>query len=185
MKAVSATVFGSDVMGDADRAAPITTPLARFEGNNMRHRMKRSVLAAIVGIASLGVLGGTAVADPEAAGSWYTRYDSWNDPQDKGGVSIFEGAYKDVGGGKTEYVKGDFRAYGETVRIADYHKNGRPAIVKLWVGGSGPAVFYAEEDWSEREIPGSYDEGQTVYLQVCTSDSPNAVCSPKKAKGRT
>ena len=152
----------------------------------MRSRMRKAVAAVAVGVASLGVLGGTAAADTEqVAASWYTRYDSWNAPSDKGGISLYEGAYKSVGGGETEYVKGYFQAYGEWLTISDYHDNNRPAIVKLWVGGSGPAVFYGDGDDSERPVDLSYDEGQTVYLQVCTSDSPNAVCSPKKAKGRT
>jgi hypothetical protein len=147
--------------------------------------MKKAVAAVALGVAGMGMFGGTAVADPGAAASWYTRYDSWEDPDDKGGVSLYEGAYKDVGGGKTEYVRGYFVAYGEQLMISDFHDNDRPAIVKLWVGGSGPAVYYGNGDGKEREVPLSYDEGQTVYLQVCTSDSPNAVCSPKKAKGRT
>jgi hypothetical protein len=153
----------------------------------MRTRMKTAVAAVAMGIAGVGMLGGTATADagtePRAATSWYTGYDSWNDPSDSGGVSFYEGAYKYVGGGKTEYVKGYFQAYGEWLTISDYHDNDRAAIVRLWVGGSGPAVFYGNGDGTERDINLSYDEGQTVYLQVCTSDSANAVCSPKKAKG--
>lgn len=60
-----------------------------------------------------------------------------------------------------------------------------PGIAKLWVGGDGPAVFYGEDgdddgggDWVEHNR--SYDEGQTVYLQVCTSDHPDAACSAKE-----
>lgn len=139
--------------------------------------------AVAIGVAGLGAAGGTAVADTEAKAGWYTRYDSWNDPRDKGGVSLYEGTYKSVGGGKTEYVRGYFQAYGEWLTISDFHDNDRKAIAKIWVGGSGPAVYYGNGDGTEREVDLSYDEGQRVYVQVCTSDSPNAECSPKKAKG--
>ncbi|MGY6651481.1 hypothetical protein ACXIZN_04885 [Amycolatopsis sp. TRM77291] len=149
----------------------------------MRSRTKKAMVAMALAVAGLGMSAGTAVAGTEA--SWYSRYGSWNDPEDKGGISLYEGRYKPVSGGKTEYVLGRFKAYGETLTIMDYHDNNRRAIVKLWVGGSGPAVFYGDGDRTERAVPLSYDEGQTVYLQVCTSDSPNAECSPKEAKGRT
>lgn len=153
----------------------------------MRRRVRTVVAAMAMGVAGVGMLGGTAAAgtgtEQEAAASWYTGYDSWHDPSDSGGVSFYEGAYKYVGGGRTEYVKGYFQAYGEWLTISDYHDNDRAAIVRLWVGGSGPAVFYGNGDGTEREINLSYDEGQTVYLQACTSDSANAVCTNKVAKG--
>ncbi|MGY6651483.1 hypothetical protein ACXIZN_04895 [Amycolatopsis sp. TRM77291] len=142
--------------------------------------MKKAVVAAALGVASMGVLGGTATADPSA--SWHKSHAAWNDPKDDGGISIYEQASKD---GTDEYVMGQFTAYDEVVTIWDHHKNGRKAIVKLWVGSSGPAVFYAHGDGTKRVIDGSYDEGQTVYLQACTSDSPNAVCTKKLAKGRS
>jgi hypothetical protein len=149
----------------------------------MRNSVKKSVIAAAVGVATLGALGGgTAIAESGAEASWYKSHEAWNDPKDEGGVSIYEQASKD---GTDEYVMGQFVAYGETLTIWDYHDNGRPAILRLWVGGSGPAVFYATGDDTKREIPRSYDEGQTVYLQACTSDSPNAVCTEKVAKGVT
>jgi hypothetical protein len=148
----------------------------------MRSNMKKSVVAAAVTAASLGVIGGTAIAEPESAAEWSMSHASWNDPNDAGGISIYEKASKTTA---DEFVMGQFIAYGETLTLWDEHENGKPAILKLWVGGSGPAIFYAEGDNTTREIPRSYDEGQTVYLQVCTSDSPNAVCSPKKEKGRT
>lgn len=135
--------------------------------------------AVVVAVAALGILGGTTNA---AAASWYKSHAAWNDPKDAGGISIYEQASKD---GTDEYVMGQFVAYDEIVTIWDYHDNDRPAIVKLWVGGSGPAVFYANGDGTKRTIDGSYDEGQTVYLQACTSDSANAVCTNKVAKGVT
>jgi hypothetical protein len=138
--------------------------------------MRKALVAAAVAVASLGVLTGTA----GAAASWYKTQASWNDPNDNGGVSIYEQASKD---GTDEYVMGQFLAYGEVLSIWDYHDNDRPAIVKLWVGGSGPAVFYGNGDGTTREVNLSYDEGQTVYLQACTSDSANAVCTKKAAKG--
>lgn len=151
----------------------------------MRDRMKRTLAAVALGAAGLAMTGGTAAAEQAISSDWYPGYQSWNDPQDDGGVSFYEGEYKNVSGGKVEYVKGYFKAYGETLTISDFHKNGRSAVVRLWVGDSGPAVFYGDGDGTERKVPLSYDEGQTVQLEVCTSDSPNAVCSPKKAKGVT
>jgi hypothetical protein len=148
----------------------------------MRDRMKKSVVAAAVAAASLGILSGTAVAEPATAASWYNTQASWNDPKDKGGVSIYEQASKN---GTDEYVMGQFIAYDEILTVWDYHDNDRPSIVKLWVGGSGPAVFYGNGDGTTRKIDLSYDEGQTVYLQACTSDSSNAVCTNKVAKGKS
>jgi hypothetical protein len=142
--------------------------------------LRKSVVAVAVGVAGLGVLGGTAEAEPAAAASWYKSQESWNDPKDTGGVSIYEQASKD---GTDEYVMGQFVAFDEVLTIWDYHPNDRPAIVKLWVGGSGPAVFSGNGDGTKRVIDLSYDEGQTVHLQACTSDSPNAVCTNKVAKG--
>ena len=67
----------------------------------------------------------------------------------------------------------------------DHVDNDRPTIVKLWVGGSGPAVFYGEGTHRTVEWP-SYAEGQTVHIQVCTSDHPNAVCTKKEhIKGKS
>jgi hypothetical protein len=151
--------------------------------------MTKASAAAAVGVASLGVLGGPAAAEtgtaapaePATAASWYISQDSWDDPQDNGGISIYEQASKN---GTDEYVMGRFRAYGETLSIWDHHDNDRSSIVKLWVGGSGPAVFSSKGE-TYREVPLSYDEGQTVYLQACTSTSSNAVCTDKVAKGRT
>ncbi|MGY6651482.1 hypothetical protein ACXIZN_04890 [Amycolatopsis sp. TRM77291] len=140
--------------------------------------MKRAVVVAAVGAASMGIFGGTAVAEPEA--TWHKSGASWNDPNDKGGVSSYEKAAKTSG---NEMVMGQFIAYDEKLTLWDEHNNGRKAILKLWVGGSGPAVFYSHGDGTTRVIDESYDEGQTVYLQVCTSDSPNAVCTKRQAKG--
>ena len=148
----------------------------------MRDRMKKAVVAAAVGVASLGVLGGTAAAEPAAAATWHNSGASWNDPKDAGGVSIYEKASKTTA---DEYVMGQFIAYDEILSIWDHHDNDRPSIVKLWVGGSGPAVYYANGDGTTREVDLSYGEGQTVYLQACTSDSPNAVCTNKTAKGKS
>ena len=126
----------------------------------MRERMRRAVVAAAVGVASLGVLGGTAAAEPAA--SWYKAQESWDDPKAKGGVALYEQA-----------------------TIWDYHPNGQRALAKLWVGGSGPAVFHSDGDGTTRRLNLSYDEDQTVYLEVCTSTSPDAVCTNRIAKGRS
>jgi hypothetical protein len=144
----------------------------------MRDWLTKSVVAAAVGVAGLGVLGGTAVAEPAA--SWHKSGASWNDPKDSGGVSIYEKASRTDA---DEYVMGQFVAFDEVVTIFDYHDNDRPAVLKLWVGGSGPAVYSGNGDGTTRVIDLSYDEGQTVYLQACTSDSPNAVCTKRTVKG--
>lgn len=167
------------VEGDTGQPSTTRKP-ARRKGDDMRNRIKKAMIGTAVGVASLGFLGGTANAAPTAEASWYISQASWNAPDDKGGVSIYEQASKD---GTDEYVMGQFLANGEDLTIWDHHDNGRSAIVRLWVGGSGPAVFYGDGDGTEREVPLSYDEGQTVYLQACTSDSPNAVCTKKVAKG--
>ena len=148
----------------------------------MRDLLKKTVVAMAVGVAGLGMLGGTAVADTEAAASWHSSGASWNDPKDDGGVSVYEKASKTTA---NESVMGQFVAYDEILTIWDNHDNDRKSIVKLWVGGSGPAVFYSNGDNTTREIDLSYDEGQTVYLQACTSDSPNAVCTNRTAKGKS
>ncbi|WP_132875698.1 hypothetical protein [Tamaricihabitans halophyticus] len=146
----------------------------------MRSGVRKSVLAAAIAAVSLGAFGGTAVAEPAAKASWHSTYASWEDPNDKGGVSIYEHARKN---GTDEYIMGQFLAYGEKLSIWDYHDNDRSAIVKVWVGGGDPAVYYGNGDGTRRNIDLSHDEGQRVMLQACTSDSPNAKCTPKKAKG--
>ncbi|GAB3488959.1 hypothetical protein [Nocardiopsis coralliicola] len=53
------------------------------------------------------------------------------------------------------------------------------------MGGGGPAVFTGKEGGS-RTVPLSYAEGQTVYLQVCTSYADRAMCTEKRREpGRT
>lgn len=42
---------------------------------------------------------------------------------------------------------------------------------------------YSKGDGTARAFDLSYDMRQTVYPQACTSDSPNAVCTKKVAKG--
>ncbi|MFC7878993.1 hypothetical protein, partial [Isoptericola sp. NPDC057391] len=114
------------------------------------------------------------------AASWYMDTAAWANDGDAGGVSLYEQAVK---GGTSQYVMGMFEANGEHLTVWDHHDNDRKAIVKLWVGRSGPAVFYARGDGTKKEFNLSYDEGQRVYLQACTSTSVNAVCTPKREKG--
>ncbi|CAM3483196.1 hypothetical protein [Isoptericola cucumis] len=149
----------------------------------MRRRSMTTVAAALA-LAGLGLSAGAAGAAPAAVvpahlapqAGWGTSYYAWNDPEDSGGVSVAEQAYKTT---SDEYVHGRFRAYGEVLSIWDYHDNDRRSVVKLWVGGSGPAVFYSKGDNSYREVNLSYDEGQTVHIQTCTSDTSGAVCTEK------
>lgn len=142
--------------------------------------------AATLSVAALGMVGGAAGAaasDVAPQADWGTSYYAWNDPEDSGGVSVAEMAYKIS---SDEYVHGRFRAYGEVLSIWDYHDNDRKSVVRLWVGGSGPAVFYSKGDNTYREVNLSYDEGQTVHIQTCTSDSSGAVCTAKtKVPGRS
>ncbi len=154
----------------------------------MRHSTRRTLAAAAAAAAGLGLLGSTAAAatptpdGPAAAATWNSTGATWNDPNDAGGVSVYERASKLSTG---EDILGQFIAYGEKISVFDRHDNDRKAIVKLWVGGSGPAVFYGNGDGTERVSNESYGEGQAVYLQVCTSDSANAVCSDRTHRGRS
>lgn|SRR5690625_3418414 len=144
----------------------------------MLHRTLRSLMVAVVATASIGALAtATATAETEYQSTWGKTYDRWNDPDDYGGQSISEAATKHATG---EYVSASFQAYGEILQINDRHRNDRSAIAKLWVGGSGPAIYYGNGDNTSRKVNLSYAEGQRVYLQVCTSDSPNAVCTGKE-----
>jgi len=147
--------------------------------------------AAALVMAGAALLAPTATAtaapapDPAAgrgtaASGWYMDTAAWANDGDAGGVSIYEQAIKN---GTSQYVMGMFEADGEHLTIWDHHPNGYRSIVKLWVGGSGPAVFYSNGDGTKRELNLSYDEGQRVYLQACTSTSVNAVCTPKREKG--
>ena len=150
----------------------------------MRRSTRRTLAAAAVGAAGLGLLGGTtAAATPFTTTAWHDSGGSWDDPNDAGGVSVYEKTSDlSAGGGN---VLGQFFAYGEKISIIDHHDNGRRAIVKLWVGKSGPAVFYGNGDGTERIIDESYDEGQTVKIQVCTSTSAKAQCSSNTYRGRS
>ncbi|MEL7977084.1 hypothetical protein AAG589_14565 [Isoptericola sp. F-RaC21] len=154
----------------------------------MRPRTTTAAAAAALVTAGAVLLAPTATAAPApdpagqatTAASWYMDTGAWADDGDAGGVSIYEQAMKDS---TSQYVMGMFEAKGEHLTVWDHHPNDRKAIVKLWVGKSGPAVFYAKGDGTRKEFDLSYDEGQRVYLQACTSTSVNAVCTPKREKG--
>ncbi|SKC34935.1 hypothetical protein [Krasilnikoviella flava] len=150
----------------------------------MRHGTRRTLAAAAVGAAGLGLLGTTAAtaAPATTAASWNDYGASWNDPNDAGGISVYE---KTVKYSNSESVMAQFIANGEHLTIWDDHDNDRKAIVKLWVGKSGPAVFYAKGDNTETRFNLSYDEGQTVKIQVCTSTSSQAQCSSGTHRGRS
>ncbi|MFD6178593.1 MULTISPECIES: hypothetical protein [unclassified Isoptericola] len=156
----------------------------------MRTTTRRTLAAAAVGAAGLGLLGSTAAAAAPrpaldgvaTAATWHDSGASWNDPNDKGGISVYEKTSKSS---TREDVMAQFIANGEHLTIWDHHDNDRKAIVKLWVGRSGPAVFYAKGDDTETRFNLSYDEGQTVKIQVCTSTSPNAQCSSGTHRGRS
>ncbi|MFC7878805.1 hypothetical protein [Isoptericola sp. NPDC057391] len=150
----------------------------------MRHSTRRTLAAAAVGAAGLGLLGGTAAtaAPATTAASWNDYGADWDDPNDAGGISVYEKTVKYSNG---ESVMAQFIARGEHLTIWDDHDNDRKAIVKLWVGRSGPAVFYAKGDGTETRFNLSYDEGQTVKIQVCTSTSSKAQCSSGTYRGRS
>jgi hypothetical protein len=73
------------------------------------------------------------------------------------------------------FVAVHFDSYGEVIRIYDYFDNDRKTFAKVYVERSGTATWYG--DGQERVINESFSEGKSVGLEVCTSDSPNAVCS--------
>ncbi|MFE6971914.1 hypothetical protein [Isoptericola sp. NPDC057653] len=159
----------------------------------MRLRTTTAATAAALVTAGAALLAPAATAAPApdpagqatterstAAAGWSMDTDAWGNDGDVGGVSVYEQAIKN---GTSQYVMGMFEAKGEHLTVWDHHPNGRKAIVKLWVGGSGPAVFYASGDGTKKEFNLSYDEGQRVYLQACTSTSVNAVCTPQREKG--
>jgi len=159
----------------------------------MRLRTTAAGTAAALTVTGLGLLGPTATAAPApdpgasavastAAATWRTTWSAAPDDHDAGGITIYEKATRIA---DRAFVMGQFTAYGEHLTVWDYHDNDRKAIVKLWVGASGPAVFYAKGDDTTTRFDLSFDEGQTVYLQACTSTSANAVCTPKVAKGRS
>jgi len=152
----------------------------------MLRRTLTSLMAAVVATAGLGAFAtATATADTEHQNTWEKKYWQDKDDGDAGGISISERAHQVPATGQR--VDAHFQALGENLIIQDGHDNDRAAVAKLWVGGNGPAVFYGKGDGTERIITRlSYAEGQTVHLQVCTSDAPNAVCTAKeKHPGRT
>ncbi|QFU90398.1 hypothetical protein [Amycolatopsis sp. YIM 10] len=147
----------------------------------MAHRTWGRAAVAVAAVASMAAIATPAASADVTAQAWYFNHYAYPDDGDSGGTSIYVSAYDG-----TSSVSAYFAAKGENITLRDYHDNDRPAIAKIWVGGSGPAVFYADGDNTDTFINESYDENQTVYLQVCTSDSANAVCTTKsKGKGRT
>lgn len=145
----------------------------------MLNRTLRILLVTAFAAAALVGLNGTATADSSAESSWSRFYWAWQDDGDKGGRTISEEVRHTSG----SRVGARFDAKGEVLRVWDLFDNDRATMVKLWVGGSGPAIFYSH-GWDETKYNLSYAEGQAVYLQVCTSSHPNAVCSSKaKYKG--
>lgn len=148
----------------------------------MFNRTLRMLLVMAFAAVALVGLNGTATADSDAKYTWVTDYDYRQSDGDKGGRSISETVYS-PGEGGYNHNQANFHALDEVLHIRDEFDNGHPTVAKLWVGGSGPAVYYAKGwGWSAYDL--SYAEGQTVYLQVCTSDHPNAACTSKtKYKG--
>lgn len=142
----------------------------------MTNRRLKSHAMATLAAAGLLTITGNAAADPESRAAWVYDYDRWGDDGDAGGVSIGDGLWAD----DYHQVEAEFHALGEWLHIWDQYPNGRDTVARLWVGGSGPAVYYGDGYDTVRSVNLSYDEGQTVYLQVCTSDSPNARCTDKE-----
>ena len=121
--------------------------------------------------ASTVSVGGAATADVEAQG-WRIEEERGPNDGDAGGVSLRD----ELVNADFEDVEAHFAAKDEYLSVDDDFDNDRNTVARLWVGGSGPAVFYSQGgDWTGFDL--SYDEGQTVKLQVCTSASPNAVCT--------
>lgn len=142
----------------------------------MSNRTRRTLAAAAFASLAMGVSGTAGAAGAEPAGSWWEgNHKAFQNDGDKGGRSLYESI--DTIAEDHTLVAASFRALGEHLTIYDFYDNDRPTIVKLWVGGGGPAIFYHSDRVTEFDL--SYAEGQTVYLQVCTSDSPNAACTSK------
>lgn len=124
----------------------------------------------------LSAPGAAMAAAPEAAASWDNFYDRDTDDGDSGGVSIYEDSVSS-GGSK---ITAEFKANGEHLYVGDAFNNDHNTAAYLWVGGDlkGP---YAGEEGST--YPTHYNlshaEGQSVYIQVCTSVYDGAVCTDK------
>ncbi|UYM06675.1 hypothetical protein [Solicola gregarius] len=142
--------------------------------------MKLLGVAAFAAASTLS-LGSAAGADVRSDG-WDLVHSTDPTDGDAGGVSIWEWAR--AAKNDPIAVSATFEAYDEKLRIDDDFDNDRPTVVRLWVGRSGPAEFFSTGDGKTFDL--SYNEGQTVRLQVCTSDTRNATCTKvKKYPGRT
>lgn len=153
----------------------------------MSKRILRSLMIVGAAVISIGGLSDSATGDVTEStadvgqnATWSTDYSVEDSTPDKGGLNISERVYK-YDGVDWDEVVGNFQAYDEQLRILDNHENGRPGVVKVWVGGSGPALYYAYsgDDGRLRELDLSFAEGQSIQMKVCTSDSPKAKCTDK------
>jgi hypothetical protein len=101
---------------------------------------------------------------------------------DAGGVSLEVKCHKHVSG--FPYIRAKFYANGEHLFINDRYANGRAPVARLSIGGSGTATFWGYS-YGDRHFNKSYSEGKSVKLQICTSSSSKAFCSPTYSGGIT
>ncbi|UYM06676.1 hypothetical protein [Solicola gregarius] len=135
-------------------------------------------VAAFAAVSTVS-FGGAATADVDAR-EWADLYVRNPTDGDAGGVSLTESIID----GEGTSVAAQFLAEGERLIVYDDYDNDRSTVARLWVDGPGPEVFYSRG--SRKEFDLSYDEGDTVHLQVCTSDSLLTICTEvKKEPGRT
>jgi len=76
----------------------------------------------------------------------------------------------------SSYVKSDFWANGEHLKLYDHYNNDHSTVAYLKVEGSGTARFTSQGK-TYRDINLSYSENKDVWTKVCTSGSSKAVCT--------
>lgn len=132
------------------------------------------------GAALLFALGGTTAATGAAsaaapAGPKAQAASARCHPAKSGWHCTIGAAYAKAAKGGS-YVKSDFYAYGEHLKIYDHYNNGHSTVAYLKVEGSGTARFTSKGK-SYRNVNLSYSENKDVWTKVCTSGLSSAVCT--------
>lgn len=134
----------------------------------MKGRMLRgcSAVALLTGALAGGLAAAPAQAGEVTASSWTCGGESGADVDGRYRILAW---CRSSGGSSVSAV---FYAHGEYLHVNDAFDNDRSSVANLHIGGSGTAQY------TNGYHNLSYSEGKDADLQVCTSSSANAVCSP-------
>ncbi|SDD75797.1 hypothetical protein [Glycomyces harbinensis] len=132
-----------------------------------------AVAAAVLLAAVTVMLSSPAQAQVNAA-SWTCYAGGQSNNGDADSRDIW-GSCEEAGSGSVGAI---FQALGEHFTVCDRFPNGHATFAQLTVEGNGTATFYTNGGGGDcDDFDLSFDEGLSVSLKVCTSDTAGATCT--------